>query len=104
MKLHNATPANVPGISSVHVGTAESSEMARLVTEPHAVLREAGLKTTTAGAVPSPIVVAPGAPGATPSAIVVVPRINDDGKIDWVGVVIVNGDVIGDIPGPAHKQ
>jgi hypothetical protein len=102
MKLHNATPANVPGISSMHVGTAEPSEMARLLTEPYAVLREAGLNTA-AGAMPSPIPIVV-APGATPSAIVVVPRINDDGQIDWVGIIIVNGDVIGEIPGPHHKQ
>ena len=40
MKLHDATPDHVPGISGVHVGTAEPSEIARLLTEPHAVLRE----------------------------------------------------------------
>jgi hypothetical protein len=38
------------------------------------------------------------------TAIVVVGRVDDDGKIDWIGVVIVNGDVIGELPGPAHKQ
>lgn len=57
-----------------------------------------GLKYSS---MPSPIVVAP---VATPSTVVVVPRVNDDGQIDWVGIIIVNGDVIGEIPGPYHIQ
>jgi hypothetical protein len=102
MKLHDATPNQMPGISGVHVGNAEPSEMARLLTEPHAVLREAGLNIT-AGTTPSPVVVVPST-GATPSAIVVVPRIDDDGHISWVGVIMVDGDVIEELHGPYHTQ
>ena len=102
MKLHDATPDHVPGISSVHVGNAEPSEMARLLTEPHTVLREAGLNLP-AGATPGPVVVVPSA-GATPSVIVVVPRTSDDGHINWVGVIMVDGDVIEELHGPYHAQ
>jgi hypothetical protein len=43
MNLHEVTPQAEVGISAVHVGTADRNEVARLVTQPHAVLREAGL-------------------------------------------------------------
>lgn len=37
------TTARMPGVSAMHVGRAEPREVARLFTEPHAVLNEAGL-------------------------------------------------------------
>ena len=76
MKLQDITPDQVPGISGMHAGTAESGEMARLLTEPSAVLREAGLNL---------------AEDATPSAIVVVPR--EGGRNLWI--VVVDGTVVG---------
>jgi hypothetical protein len=102
MKLHDATPDQVPGSSAVHVGTAEPSEMVRLLTEPHAVLQEAGLNFA-ADATPIPVVVVPGA-GATPSAIVVVPRVGGGNRINWVALVIVNGEVVEELHGPYFAQ
>ena len=102
MKLHDATADDVPRISSVHVGTAEPSEMTRLLTEPHAVLREVGLNVA-ASATPSPIMIVP-TTNAKPSAIVVLPRIDDDGHIDWVTVVMIDGDVIEEIHAQHHIQ
>jgi hypothetical protein len=43
MKLHDVTPDQMPGDSRTHVGTAEPDEVARLLTDTSAVLREAGL-------------------------------------------------------------
>ncbi len=76
MKLQDITPDQVPGISGMHVGTAESGEMARLLTEPSAVLREAGLNL---------------AEDAKPSAIVVVPR---EGGRNLVVIVDEKGTVV----------
>ena len=75
MKLQDITPDRVPGISGVHAGTAEPGEMARLLTESSAVLREAGLNIGE---------------NATPSAIVVVPR---EGGRNLI-LVVVNGTVV----------
>ena len=72
----------MPGISGMHAGTAEPGEMARLLTESSAVLREAGLNI---------------AQDATPSAIVVVPR---EGGRNLV-LIVVDGTVIGIIT-PVH--
>ena len=82
MKLQDITPDQVPGISGMHAGTAEPGEMARLLTESSAVLREAGLNI---------------AQDATPSAIVVVPR---EGGRNLV-LIVVDGTVIGIIT-PVH--
>lgn len=43
MNLNEVTPSHMTDSSAVHVGTVEEEEVARLVAEPHAVLREAGL-------------------------------------------------------------
>ena len=85
MKLQDITPDQVPGISGMHAGTAEPGEMARLLTESSAVLREAGLKI---------------AEDATPSAIVVVPR--EGGGILWI--IVVDGMVVGIVSPIGHQQ
>jgi hypothetical protein len=43
MDLQETTPAQVTGASAMHIGSAEPREVARLFTEPYAVLNEAGL-------------------------------------------------------------
>jgi hypothetical protein len=43
MNLQESTSTRVPGVAAMHVGEAEPREVARLFTEPHAVLNEAGL-------------------------------------------------------------
>jgi hypothetical protein len=97
MKLHDATP------DRVHFGTAEASEMARLLTEPHVVLREAGLNIT-ADAVPGPIVVVPPSSGAAPTTIVVGPRIGTDGRVEWVALLIVDGDILEEFKPPNPEK
>ena len=71
--------------------------LTRLLTEPHAVVREAGINIPT-GATVNTIVVGPGA-GETPTAIVVVRR--GDG---WVGLIVVNGEVVGEVSGPVLEK
>jgi hypothetical protein len=87
MRLHNATPDGMRGIPSVYVGTAESGEMMRLLSEPNAVLREAGLNTA-----------------ATPSAIIVVPIAEGPVERGWLALIVNDGDVISVISGPHHAQ
>lgn len=82
MKLHDSTPGQVPGIPGMHAGSAEPGEMALLLTEPAAVLREAGLNI---------------AQDATPSAMIVVHR---EGGGDLI-VIVVNGMVVV-IDNPVH--
>ena len=43
MNLQETTATQVPGVAAIHVGRAEPREVARLFTEPYAVLNEAGL-------------------------------------------------------------
>jgi hypothetical protein len=82
MKLQDITPDQIPGISSVHAGTAEPGEIARLLTEPSAVLRGAGLDL---------------AEHATPNAIVISPR---EGGRNLVIIVDENGTVVAINTGP----
>jgi hypothetical protein len=43
MNLQDITPARAEGITAIHFGRAEPGELARLVSDPRAVLKEAGL-------------------------------------------------------------
>ena len=68
--------------------------LTRLLTEPHAVAQEAGINIPTDTTI-NTVVVGSGA-GETPAAIVVV-HLGDGG---WIGLIIVNGQVVGEIEGP----
>lgn len=74
--------------------------LTRLLTEPHAVLREAGIKIPE-GTTPNTIVVGPGA-GATPTSIVVVAHRDLEGNVSWGSLVVVNGSVVGEVSGPVQ--
>jgi hypothetical protein len=82
MRLHNTTPDGIRGIPSMYVGIAESGEMKSLLSEPNAVLTEAGLNTA-----------------ATPSAVIVVPVV--EGPVHgWLTLIVNGGDVTRVINGP----
>jgi hypothetical protein len=43
MDLQEVTPSQLTDTTTVHAGRADQDEVARLIAEPHAVLREAGI-------------------------------------------------------------
>jgi hypothetical protein len=78
MDLHEVTPSHMAHSATIHVGRAEEEEIARLVNEPHAVLREAGLDVAS----------------GTPVRIEVSREETEDERRVGVGVIII---VIGGI-------
>jgi hypothetical protein len=89
MKLYNPAFADhVPGLSGVQFATAEPREMANLLINTNAALREAGLNIA-----PNKI---------TPDAIIVIPTKDDEDRDYWA-LIVVNGDVTGVISAPSQE-
>lgn len=82
MKLQDITPAEAPGISAMYFSRAEPSEAARLITEPHAVLNEAGLNVDK----DTRVEVLLNIPGLGP--------VEGPYHIGWDVVIIVNNQVV----------